>query len=127
MFSRMKKTALACWRPVRRYARMKKDDHTDDEAGSSAGNWFSGGHAPLLWSRDLEKHFLGELSFAVFQANQVLEDYSQVETGRETTFVGVYDGHGGHAAAEYTSNHLFVHLMGESWSQFSFIFLFRCQ
>lgn len=111
MFSGVRKTASACWRPVRRYVRMNRDDTTDDDAGSLAGEGFSGDREPLLWSRELEKHFVGEFSFAVFQANEVLEDYSQVETGRDATFVGVYDGHGGPEAARYISDHLFLHLM----------------
>nr|GEW73027.1 probable protein phosphatase 2C 68 [Tanacetum cinerariifolium] len=71
------------------------DDHDDD----------------LVWSRDLEKHALGEFSFAVVQANNVLEDHSQVEIGRNATFVGVYDGHGGAQAADYVCDHLFNHLI----------------
>lgn len=117
MFSGVRKTASACWRPVRRYARMNRDDssNNNDEvsgsgSGSGAGNLFSG-KDPLLWSRDLEKHFLGEFSFAVFQANEVIEDHSQVETGRNATFVGVYDGHGGPEASRFISDHLFLHLM----------------
>lgn len=68
----------------------------------------------LLWSRDLEKHSHGEFSFAMVQANQVLEDQSQVETGQSATFVGVYDGHGGCEVSKYISDHLFHHLLSES-------------
>lgn len=66
---------------------------------------------PLLWCRSLDKHSYGEFSFAVVQANEVLEDQSQVETGRDATFVGVYDGHGGPDASRFISDHLFLHLM----------------
>ncbi|CAA7391196.1 unnamed protein product [Spirodela intermedia] len=96
MFSWMARMAAACWRPVRRYARMSKDEEEDDA---------------LLWSRDVERHSGGEYSFAVVQANESLEDYSQVETGRDAIFVGIYDGHGGPDASRFISDHLFVHLM----------------
>ncbi|CAO2822139.1 unnamed protein product [Amaranthus hypochondriacus] len=132
MFSGVKKNASACWRPVRRYARMNKDNDDDDSthharndenSGSNSGvrTTISSDH-PLLWSRDLEKHFLGEFSFAVYQANDVIEDHSQVEIGRNATFVGVYDGHGGPEAARFISDHLFLHLI----SQFLFFIFSLC-
>ena len=135
MFSGVRKTATACWRPVRRYVRMNRDDsnsthstdYDDDSASGSRSGAGAGsdvdvfpGDEPLLWSRDLEKHFLGEFSFAVFQANEVIEDHSQVETGRDATFVGVYDGHGGPEASRFISDHLFLHLI----SGFSFSLCF---
>ncbi|KAL8459819.1 hypothetical protein ACS0TY_030898 [Phlomoides rotata] len=95
------RSVSSCWRPFSRYARMNKDDDSilggEDDA--------------LLWSRDLEKHSHGEFSFAIVQANEVLEDHSQVETGRHATFVGVYDGHGGAETAKYINDHLFRHLL----------------
>ncbi|MQM08339.1 hypothetical protein Taro_041195 [Colocasia esculenta] len=96
MFSWLARIAAACWRPVRWYARMSKDEDDDDA---------------LLWSRDLGRHSAGEYSFAVVQANELLEDHSQVETGSSATFVGVYDGHGGPEASRFISDHLFLHLM----------------
>ncbi|OAY69107.1 putative protein phosphatase 2C 42 [Ananas comosus] len=51
----------------------------------------------------------GEFSMGVAQANQVLEDQSQVESGPFGTFVGVYDGHGGPDAARYVCDHLCRH------------------
>ncbi|KAL0428614.1 UNVERIFIED_CONTAM: putative protein phosphatase 2C 43 [Sesamum latifolium] len=84
MCSWLGRTVSSCFRPLSQYARMSKDDC---EGLGSEDDVF-------LWSRDLEKHSHGEFSFAVVQANQVLEDQSQVETGRQATFVGVYDGHG---------------------------------
>ncbi|KAK6126851.1 hypothetical protein DH2020_039412 [Rehmannia glutinosa] len=69
----------------------------------------------LLWSRDLEKHYHGEFSFAVVQANEIIEDHSQVETGRHATFVGVYDGHGGSEASRYICDHMFHHLLSEAY------------
>ncbi|CAD5164146.1 probable protein phosphatase 2C 25 [Musa acuminata AAA Group] len=98
MFSWMGRFVAACWAPVRRYARMSKDEEEEDDDA-------------LLWSRDIGQHAAGDFSFAVVQANEVLEDHSQVETGRDATFVGVYDGHGGADASRFISNHLFLHLM----------------
>ncbi|KAL3586504.1 hypothetical protein D5086_013371 [Populus alba] len=95
---------MACWRPGRQYARMSKDDILNDDDDSTTGD-------SLLWSRDLEKHSFGEFSFAVVQANEVIEDHSQVETGRDATFIGVYDGHGGPDASRFISDHLFLNLM----------------
>ncbi|KAE8668330.1 putative protein phosphatase 2C 64 [Hibiscus syriacus] len=55
---------------------------------------------------------------AVVQANNLLEDQSQLESGRLSshesgpygTFVGVYDGHGGPETSRYINDHLFQHL-----------------
>ncbi|KAL6911874.1 hypothetical protein ACP4OV_000679 [Aristida adscensionis] len=104
MWSWLSKLASACLGPVQRYARMRKDeDGSDDGRGGVADG--------LLWSRDLGRHAAGEFSFAVVQANEALEDHSQVETGAAATFVGVYDGHGGAEAARFISDHLFAHLI----------------
>ena len=67
--------------------------------GSDAGGCQDG----LLWYKDSGQHLNGEFSMAVVQANNLLEDQSQIESGSlsvdETgpygTFIGVYDGHGG--------------------------------
>ncbi|XP_076921747.1 putative protein phosphatase 2C 42 isoform X1 [Bidens hawaiensis] len=61
----------------------------------------------LLWYRDIGKYGGGEYSMAVVQANQVLEDQSQIESGSFGTFVGVYDGHGGPDVARYVCDNLF--------------------
>ena len=124
MLSWLKRIAMACWRPVRRYARMSKDEILNDDEDSATTD-------SLLWSRDLEKHSFGEFSFAVVQANEVIEDHSQVETGRDATFVGVYDGHGGPDASRFISDHLFLNLMSECFFFFHFLFviflgLFMC-
>ena len=66
----------------------------------------------LLWSRDIGRCASGEFSMAVVQANQVLEDQSQIESGAFGTFVGVYDGHGGPEAARFVCDHLFRHFQG---------------
>lgn len=99
MFSWVGKLASALWLPLSLYARMNKDDNLDDDKDA------------LLWCKDLEKHAFGEFSYAIVQANDVLEDHSQVEIGRNATFIGVYDGHGGPEASRYICDHLFPHLI----------------
>ncbi|KHG06659.1 hypothetical protein F383_03933 [Gossypium arboreum] len=55
---------------------------------------------------------------AVVQANNLLEDQSQIESGSLSTlesgpygtFVGIYDGHGGPETSRYINDHLFQHL-----------------
>ncbi|OWM80440.1 hypothetical protein CDL15_Pgr019720 [Punica granatum] len=72
----------------------------------------------LLWYKDLGQHVNGEFSMAVVQANSLLEDQSQIESGSLSvhesgpygTFVGVYDGHGGPETSRYINDHLFQHL-----------------
>jgi pyruvate dehydrogenase phosphatase len=66
----------------------------------------------LLWYRDVGRYWSGEFSMAVVQANQVIEDQSQIESGPFGTFVGVYDGHGGPEAARFVCDHLFRHFQG---------------
>ncbi|WOG82464.1 hypothetical protein DCAR_0101628 [Daucus carota subsp. sativus] len=61
----------------------------------------------LLWHGDLKQHACGEFSIAVVQANSTLEDQSQVITTPNSTFVGVYDGHGGPEASRFVNKHLF--------------------
>nr|XP_043610159.1 probable protein phosphatase 2C 43 [Erigeron canadensis] len=99
MFSWVAKLASALWLPISLYARTNKDDSLGDD------------NDPLLWFKDLEKHAFGEYSFSVVQANEVLEDHSQVEIGQNATFVGIYDGHGGPEASRYICDHLFPHLI----------------
>ncbi|KAJ9559082.1 hypothetical protein OSB04_013696 [Centaurea solstitialis] len=72
----------------------------------------------LLWYKDLGSHVSGEFSMAVVQANNLLEDHSQVESGQLDsrksglfgTFIGVYDGHGGPEAARFVNKNLFSNL-----------------
>lgn len=71
----------------------------------------------LLWFRDMVRYAGGELSMAVIQANMVLEDQSQIESGPFGTFVGVYDGHGGPETARYVCDHLFRNFQG-LWFQY---------
>ncbi|KAJ6821806.1 putative protein phosphatase 2C 60 [Iris pallida] len=72
----------------------------------------------LLWHRDAGQHACGDFSMAVVQANSLLEDASQLESGALSfldsgpygTFVGVYDGHGGPETSRYVNAYLFNHL-----------------
>ncbi|WOL01933.1 putative protein phosphatase 2C 38 [Canna indica] len=75
---------------------------------------------PVIWHKDLGRHDVGEFSIAVAQANDPLEDGSQIESGPLSwseatsaprgTFVGVYDGHGGPQTSEFVTEHLFCNL-----------------
>ncbi|KAL8125913.1 putative protein phosphatase 2C 38 [Apium graveolens] len=72
----------------------------------------------LMWHKDLGTHVSGEFSMAVIQANNLLEDHSQLESGPLSalqsgplgTFIGVYDGHGGPEAARFVNDNLFLNL-----------------
>ncbi|TQD96386.1 hypothetical protein C1H46_018020 [Malus baccata] len=100
MFSWLARIACTCWKPLRRYACMNKDEVDDSSLED-----------PLLWCRSLDRHSYGEFSFAVVQANEVIEDHSQVETGRNATFVGVYGEHSGPDASHFINDHLFLRFM----------------
>ncbi|XP_010935169.1 probable protein phosphatase 2C 60 [Elaeis guineensis] len=95
----------ACWRPS-----ADRHVHTgSDTVGRQDG---------LLWYKDSGQHMNGEFSMAVVQANSLLEDQSQIESGPLSslesgpygTFVGIYDGHGGPETSRYINDHLFHHL-----------------
>lgn len=85
---------------------------------SSRGGDVSGRVDGLLWYKDTGHHVGGEFSMAVIQANNLLEDYSQLESGPmsslesgpQGTFVGIHDGHGGPEAARFVNNCLFDHI-----------------
>ncbi|GMP31342.1 hypothetical protein CsSME_00005598 [Camellia sinensis var. sinensis] len=81
-------------------------------AGGGCGGCCGGGSGGdgLLWDMDLKPHASGDYSIAVVQANSSLEDQSQVFTSPSTTYVGVYDGHGGPEASRFITNHLFSYL-----------------
>lgn len=72
----------------------------------------------LLWYKDAGQAATGEFSMAVVQANNLLEDQSQVESGPlsmadpgpQGTFVGVYDGHGGPETSRFVNDNMFHHL-----------------
>ncbi|KAF7806821.1 putative protein phosphatase 2C 42 [Senna tora] len=92
-----------CWKPFGPVA---------SNFGGGAGG--REGKDGLLWFRDIGKYGSGDFSMAVVQANQVLEDQSQIESGPLGTFVGVYDGHGGPDASRYVCDHLFRHFQAIS-------------
>ncbi|XP_020274200.1 probable protein phosphatase 2C 60 [Asparagus officinalis] len=96
----------SCWRP----SSSDRYVHTGSDAvGRQDG---------LLWYKDCGQHVNGEFSMAVVQANNLLEDQSQIESGALSfldsgpygTFIGVYDGHGGPETSRYINDHLFNHL-----------------
>lgn len=99
----------ACWGPS-----SDQYVHTGSEA--------VGRHDGLLWYKDIGQHLLGEFSMAVVQANNLLEDQSQIESGPigsldsgpYGTFVGVYDGHGGPETSRYINQYLFHHLKSKT-------------
>ncbi|XP_059632813.1 probable protein phosphatase 2C 42 [Cornus florida] len=94
-----------CWKPC---------SGSDSDRGGSGIDGVDFGRDGLLWFRDIGRCSCGEYSMAVVQANQVLEDQSQIESDQFGTFVGVYDGHGGPDAARYVCDHLFRHLQAIS-------------
>ncbi|XP_021300681.1 probable protein phosphatase 2C 46 [Herrania umbratica] len=105
MLSRLVNFLRACLRPSSdRYAQKGSD-----AAGRQDG---------LLWYKDSGQHLVGEFSMAVVQANNLLEDQSQIESGSLSTlesgpygtFVGIYDGHGGPETSRFINDHLFQHL-----------------
>ncbi|XP_044469467.1 probable protein phosphatase 2C 60 [Mangifera indica] len=105
MLSRLMNFLRACWWPS-----SDQYVHTSsDSAGRQDG---------LLWYKDTGQHVNGEFSMAVVQANNLLEDQSQVESGPLSslesgpygTFVGIYDGHGGPETSRFINDHLFQHL-----------------
>ncbi|CAF2151304.1 hypothetical protein BRARA_A02093 [Brassica rapa] len=87
-------------------------------SGKSSDSSSAGRQDGLLWYKDSGHHLLGEFSMAVVQANNLLEDQSQLESGPLSTldsgpygtFVGVYDGHGGPETSRFVNDHLFQHL-----------------
>ncbi|KAL2459960.1 putative protein phosphatase 2C 64 [Abeliophyllum distichum] len=105
MLSGLMNFLKACFRP-------KADPYV--HKGSDA----SGRQVGLLWYKDTGQHFNGEFSMAVVQANNLIEDQSQLESGSlgthdsgpYGTFVGIYDGHGGPEASRFVNDHLFQHL-----------------
>ncbi|KAK7264721.1 hypothetical protein RJT34_32331 [Clitoria ternatea] len=99
-----------CWKPFAR------DADRFDSIGVIGTNSFAAreGRDGLLWFRDVGKYGSGDFSMAVVQANQVLEDQSQIESGPLGTFVGIYDGHGGPHASRFVCDHLFRHFQAIS-------------
>ncbi|XP_027330087.1 probable protein phosphatase 2C 42 isoform X1 [Abrus precatorius] len=98
-----------CWKPFGRDA-----DRFDSIGVIGSSFAAREGKDGLLWFRDVGKYGSGDFSMAVVQANQVLEDQSQIESGPLGTFVGIYDGHGGPDASRYVCDHLFRHFQAIS-------------
>ncbi|PIA33206.1 hypothetical protein AQUCO_04200154v1 [Aquilegia coerulea] len=97
---------MPCWKP----------SNVEGEESFSRKKDDNGRVNGLLWYKDLGNHANGEFSMAVIQANNLLEDQSQVESGPlstmnfpgpQGTFVGIYDGHGGPETARFVNEHLF--------------------
>ncbi|XP_030544705.2 probable protein phosphatase 2C 38 [Rhodamnia argentea] len=92
-----------CWKPS-----VEGDD--SGKSGDASGRVDG-----LLWYKDSGHHVNGEFSMAVIQANTLLEDQSQVESGPmsslesgpQGTFVGVYDGHGGPETSRFVNDRLY--------------------
>ncbi|CAN6688158.1 unnamed protein product [Malus baccata var. baccata] len=105
MLSELMNYLKSCFRP-----RSIRYVHTGADSG--------GRQDGLLWYKDTGQHINGDFSMAVVQANNLLEDQSQLESGSLSThesgpygtFVGVYDGHGGPETSRYINDHLFQHL-----------------
>ncbi|KAK8365590.1 hypothetical protein V6Z12_A02G066100 [Gossypium hirsutum] len=95
-----------CWKPFGPDGENHETNGVLGVGGGTTGGSREGKDG-LLWFRGIGKYGSGEFSMAVVQANQVLEDQSQIESGQFGTFVGIYDGHGGPEAARYVCDHLF--------------------
>lgn len=95
-----------CWKP--------SVEGENSNGNSDANGRFDG----LVWHKDFGQHVNGDFSMAVVQANNILEDQSQLESGPMSslemgpygTFVGIYDGHGGPEAARFINDNLFKNL-----------------
>ncbi|KAK6136302.1 hypothetical protein DH2020_029966 [Rehmannia glutinosa] len=104
-----KRFVTPCWRPSVENRSENCSNRGDDISGRVDGLW---------WYKDLGHHSHGEFSMAVIQANNVLEDQSQLESGPmssvdygpQGTFVGIYDGHAGPEAARFINSRLFENI-----------------
>lgn len=104
-----KKFVPPCWRPL---------VEGEGENSSNGGGDASGRADSLWWYKNSGYHLNGEFSMAVIQANVVLEDHSQLESGPMSsiesgpygTFVGIYDGHAGPEASRFIRDRLFENI-----------------
>lgn len=79
--------------------------------GKQESSRFSAGvNDGIIWNCAISRQLAGDVSYAVVQANDVVEDYSQVSSGSFGTFVGIFDGHGGQQAAKFASENLLPNL-----------------
>ncbi|KAK4480317.1 hypothetical protein RD792_013386 [Penstemon davidsonii] len=109
MVTTWKKFVTPCWRP---------SIENERESCSNRGGDLSGRVDGLWWYKDSGQHVNGEFSMAVIQANNILEDQSQLESGPmssidsgpQGTFVGIYDGHAGPEASRFINNRLFENI-----------------
>jgi len=105
MLSKLINFLRACWQPLADLSVRTRSNVGGKQEG-------------LLWYKHTGQHLNGEYSMAVVQANTLLEDQSQIESGCLSlldsgpygTFVGVYDGHGGPETSRYINDHLFPNL-----------------
>ncbi|KAA8534309.1 hypothetical protein F0562_031864 [Nyssa sinensis] len=103
--STLKGFLSTCWKPSLQFE-GENSSRVGDANGRCDGLW---------WYKDSGHHVNGEFSMAVIQANNVLEDHSQLESGPmsllesgpQGTFVGIYDGHGGAEASRFVNDRLF--------------------
>lgn len=101
----LKKIVYPCWKP------SVEGDGENSLKGADSSGIVDG----LWWYKDSGCHVNGEFSMALVQANNILEDQSQlesgslssVESGPQGTFVGIYDGHAGPEASRFINDHLF--------------------
>uniref|UniRef100_A0A6P3ZFG4 protein-serine/threonine phosphatase n=1 Tax=Ziziphus jujuba TaxID=326968 RepID=A0A6P3ZFG4_ZIZJJ len=108
------KIVSPCWKPFA-------------EGENSRSGDLNGRVDGLLWHKDSGQHVNGEFSMAVIQANNLLEDHSQLESGLMSsvesgpfgTFVGIYDGHGGPEASRFINEHLFENIKTIHGAEFS--------
>lgn len=107
----LKKLVYPCWKPS--FMEEKEDTQLGGKTAESGGV-VNG----IWWYKDYGIHVNGEFSMAMVEANTVLEDQCQLESGSLSlaelgprgTFVGVYDGHAGHEAARFINDRLFENL-----------------
>ncbi|KAJ9545532.1 hypothetical protein OSB04_025239 [Centaurea solstitialis] len=103
----LKKIVYPCWKASSVEGDSQKGGGLEaDNGGIVDGLW---------WYKDFGKHVNGDFSMAVIQANKVLEDQCQLESGTLSsdecgprgTFVGIYDGHAGPEASRFINDRLF--------------------